>query len=398
MKKLIYGVCLCVLVCFNACKEDPVFTEVSSIETMDASNITVNSATLNGFIHTGQLGINQIGNSGFIVSTDPSLINEEINVPAQELSGLLSANVNNLKENTTYYYCVYAGKEYSDDVLKGDIKSFTTNTLIAPEGAVRGLFSISDSKKIFFSKGNLQYQASTAKWRFAVNQYDYIGDGNLNVSSTYSGWIDVFGQGTSGFNGRYPYNSWDEGTELYGNPSGDLDGTNYDWGVYNAISNGGKQKGLWRTLNRSEVFYLFCSRPNASSYYSKATIDGTHGLIILPDDWVKPDDIDFSPAAASYSTNAYSKSQWQKMEQNGAVFLPAAGGRCFKYYSNGVLQGGDMRDVNVNGYYRTSTVYWFNYQPSFAYIFNFNYDYYSLTGSNYGALDWAWSVRLVQDY
>ena len=47
--------------------------------------------------------------------------------------------------------------------------------------------------KIFFSQGNLQYQASTNTWRFAEHQYDLIGSDNSNISSTYSGWIDLFG-------------------------------------------------------------------------------------------------------------------------------------------------------------------------------------------------------------
>ena len=41
------------------------------------------------------------------------------------------------------------------------------------EGALPGLFSVSDNKKVSFSKGNLQYQASTNTWRFAEQQYLY---------------------------------------------------------------------------------------------------------------------------------------------------------------------------------------------------------------------------------
>ena len=51
-------------------------------------------------------------------------------------------------------------------------------------------FSVSATKKVRFSPGNLQYQASTKTWRFAEHQYDYIGDANRNISPTYSGWID----------------------------------------------------------------------------------------------------------------------------------------------------------------------------------------------------------------
>ena len=68
-----------------------------------------------------------------------------------------------------------------------------------PKGALKGLFSVSASKKVCFAQGNLQYQASTNTWRFAENQYDALTTENTNVSATYVGWIDLFGWGTSGY-------------------------------------------------------------------------------------------------------------------------------------------------------------------------------------------------------
>ena len=35
-------------------------------------------------------------------------------------------------------------------------------------------FSVSETKKVIFSPGNLQYKASSNEWRFAKNQYDII--------------------------------------------------------------------------------------------------------------------------------------------------------------------------------------------------------------------------------
>lgn len=49
-----------------------------------------------------------------------------------------------------------------------------------------------NGKKVYFSKGNLQYKASTNTWRFAENQYDMLGTNNAKISSSYSGWIDLF--------------------------------------------------------------------------------------------------------------------------------------------------------------------------------------------------------------
>ena len=68
-----------------------------------------------------------------------------------------------------------------------------------PEGIINGKFSVSAGQKVYFSKGNLQYQASTSKWRFAEHQFDCIGDDNSNIEQYNSGWIDLFGWGTSDF-------------------------------------------------------------------------------------------------------------------------------------------------------------------------------------------------------
>ena len=56
---------------------------------------------------------------------------------------------------------------------------------LLPEGSLSGLFSVSATQQVRFSKGNLQYQASTGTWRFAEHQYDYIGTDNSNISSNY---------------------------------------------------------------------------------------------------------------------------------------------------------------------------------------------------------------------
>ena len=62
-------------------------------------------------------------------------------------------------------------------------------------GASNALFSVGPNTQVHFSKGNMQYQASTGTWRFAEHQYDFIGENNEQISPYYSGWIDLFGCG-----------------------------------------------------------------------------------------------------------------------------------------------------------------------------------------------------------
>lgn len=200
--------------------------------------------------------------------------------------------------------------------------------------SVKGGFSIAHEKKVLFSPGNLQYQASTKTWRFAENQYDIIGMDNSNISEYYDGWIDLFGWGTSGFNGKEPYMMSTESDDYYIDDRKDIAGTNYDWGEYNAISNGGNKAGIWRTLRIGEVTYMFFGRPHHEKLWSWGCINGINGIILLPDDWEQPIGLTFIPSGKDYykcrnvwNKNIYTVKEWTIMEGNGAIFLPVAGKR-----------------------------------------------------------------------
>ena len=256
--------------------------------------------------------------------------------------------------NTDY---IFANWTENEDVVSTEANyTFTVDgnrTLVAnftylPAGAINGKFTINDNgDQVYFSQGNLQYQASTNTWQFAANQYDYIGDDNSNISSSYSGWIDLFGWGTSGWDsGNTYYHPWDSDNSngiLYG-PSGFYDLTdtyaNADWGVYNAISNGGNQAGKWRTLTcRGEWYYVFYTRAASTvnevddARFAKAKVADVHGVILFPDNYthpsgvVQPIGINDVVGTAGWNRNDYSASDFALMQDAGAVFLPAAGQR-----------------------------------------------------------------------
>lgn len=218
----------------------------------------------------------------------------------------------------------------------------TTNIFAA--GELSGKFSVSASVQVQFSQGNLQYCASSKTWRFASNQYDCIGTANNNISSSYSGYIDLFAWGTSGYK-QQPYET--SLSVSYGNGTQDIANTNYDWGVYNSINNGGTG---WRTLTYNEWSYLLSSRTNASSKKGSATVNGVHGWVILPDSWTLPSSCSFTSGSSNgYNTNTYTTNQWSQMQSAGAVFLPASGYR----YSSG--EASIISYVGTMGYYWTST-------------------------------------------
>jgi hypothetical protein len=245
-------------------------------------------------------------------------------------------------------------------------------------------FSIGDGKYVYLSPGNLQYHANLKQWRFAPNQYDYIGSANTNISSNYNGWIDLFGWGTG--NNPTEYSVYEENYSLY-----------IDWG-FNKI--GDDEPETWRTLTSGEWGYMIKSRINASSLRGAACLlleDGGQviGWILLPDNWETPTGITFNSGCSNgYSTNVIREEKWKLMEAKGAIFLPAAGYRDGKYSKNPV------EAVQVEGRYWTSSVS-NDYQYKGAALFlNLTSAYLS---SGYYYIDpsdfrhWGHSVRLAKD-
>lgn len=191
----------------------------------------------------------------------------------------------------------------------------------ASEGALRGRFAVSTTDTIAFARANLQYQPSTATWRFAENQWDFVGLDNQRIRSyqyssdgwvwTYNGWLDLFGWGT----GNKPTNS--------STTNSDYNSYN-EWGN-NAISNGGNTRNLWRTLSQNEWDFLYHERTNAHELYANGCVNGVNGSILLPDNWILPARLHFKSANntdSAMAPNNYTADEWVIMEMAGAVFLP----------------------------------------------------------------------------
>lgn len=239
-----------------------------------------------------------------------------------------------------------------------------------PKGAINGKFSVSENKQVYFSKGNLQYKASTKTWRFAEHQWDYVGEDNNNISPTYDGWIDLFGWGTG--NNPTRRSGYDSDYKIF-----------EDWGNYISANS---VHSIWRTLTYEEWEYVLEKRHTKSNTrYVLAVIDDIYGVIIFPDEWIdssinfnninKPND--------NYLNNTISLSEWiDKLEKNGAVFLPTAG---FRYHSK-------TYDINSNGWYWTSDIIRGYIDYSYYVDVHPGYVYTTYQGRSYGC-----SVRLVCD-
>ena len=235
-------------------------------------------------------------------------------------------------------------------------------------------FSVSETQKVTFSPGNLQYHPANNEWRFAPSQLDYIGDANSNCSSTYNGWLDLFGWSTSA-------NNFGVSTSTDNN---DYSGSFVDWGT-NTIGN--DAPNTWRTLTYDEWYYLRYDRTNANDLVGVAQVDGVNGLIFLPDNWTCPAGVSFKSGFHSSSDVDYyaayqtlTAEQWSKLEAAGAVFLPAAGDR----------SGSNVYNVQYYGSYWSATEDG-SYGAYGLYFFSDGADM-GISG-RYGGL----SVRLVKD-
>ena len=237
--------------------------------------------------------------------------------------------------------------------------------------------------KVIFAPGNLQYNRFQNIFRIAEHQYDYIGVDNERINDiSYSGWIDLFGWGTSGYNNKYPYLSSTETEDYYGDSN--IANTDYDWGQYNAISHDfykDTDKGFWRTPTRRECSDLIDNYDMIVlriKEIAKSTDDA--GAVFLPNDILIPEDLEIS----HIQINECTLEQFNYLQAQGAVYLPRL---------SGMRSGTVFRDLDNDNAYWTSSISREN-RKAYVYTSVFGItdmsirDYYLYTG---------FSVRLVHD-
>lgn len=255
---------------------------------------------------------------------------------------------------TTFHSTVVEQAQYTSETVT---LFFEVET---PEGAIDGLFTINDDgEKVFFSKGNLQYDKNTGVWSFMELQYDMVEQLGQDVGEDYADQdiVSLFGWSTSGYNhGGHCYQPWNTSSSYldyhaYGSHQFNLEDQTgqADWG-YNAIANGGNTEHLWRTLTTDEWDYIIETRTTPSGIrFAKAQVGNVNGVILLPDDWSGSYfSLNFPNTTNVYfENNQISLEQWAAIEQHGAVFLPAAGYRL----------GTEVLNTGSSGLYWSSTHY-----------------------------------------
>ena len=364
--------------------DDDLITLVFHVNTGGMTPTVTTSLITFVTINTAFGGGNLISSGGSTVTArgvcwstnqNPTIDDSHTNAPLNSLN-LFDGPITGLEENTTYYVRAYATN--NSGTAYGNQEVFTT--LSSPTtGAVTGVFSVSPTRRVFFSQGNLQYQASTDIWRFAENQWNFVGGINLDtgieygnvyengikcdnsmISETYDGWIDLFGWGTSGYDhGAVCYQPWsvslnDTAYYAYGDSAANLFDQSgmADWG-YNAISNGGNTNNIWRTLTNSEWFYLARQRATQNgARYTKAKVHDVDGLLLLPHKWDLSYDLNnINESNSDYGGNIIEDEQWALLHDKGVVFLPVTLARedtmTYNYGGKYWSSSNDFADWNV---------------------------------------------------
>jgi len=234
-----------------------------------------------------------------------------------------------------------------------------------------GLFSVTTTKKVRFSPGNLQavYNSSSKSytWQFAQHQYDYIGNkaGNTTIGNQTNGAVvDLFGWSTSATN--YGINTSEDARDYSGNFK--------DWGA--TMGSG------WRTLSSTEWNNLCgwgsgAGNRTQTNRFAKAMVNGVKGFLIFPDGYNGTTEVTgvtgiatVNATYASFPTSSIPAATWTTMEAAGCVFIPAAG------YRDGsiVSSAGSSGDYWSSTPYGKSDAYYICF-GSFAVVVDYVYRY-----------------------
>ena len=229
--------------------------------------------------------------------------------------------------NKTYTY-----EKASVSFTNGQYYEITVKMTEKPD-LLSGVFSVSSTKKVKFSKGNLRYASGT--WSFFNNQYNYYNSYSADAWDKFcwSTSATTYGMNTSTSNNTYS-------------------GNFVDWGA--TMGTG------WFTLSSAEWTYLFNTRSastvggTSNGRYAKAKVNDVWGVILFPDTYTHPDGVTApkgvnAPGDSADDTgwkgNNYSSADWTKMESAGCVFLPGAGYR----------QGSSVSSLGIFGGYWSAT-------------------------------------------
>lgn len=316
------------------------------------NTMTIDLGTPNNLIGTHSANISFTSSESVAVSVMPATA---ANAAEREISPIvLVFNGNNKSGSLDMNFGIKPGIEYAR--IDGSLRS--PLDIAGIEGALPGLFSVSATKQVYFSKGNLWYDKTPNSgqpyWGFEANQYDfrtYPGKGSC-INGTYktsegtpTKTYGLFGWGNAPTNGDIKTSTGDESSYSW-----------TEWGT--KIDN----EGTWCTLTNSEWVYLMENRTGPKIGNTKncrcaqVIVNDVPGILVFPDQFTWPE-VHVSTIPKIFNTCSalwdesnvvkYSSDDFSYLEDEGVVFLPA----------NGYRSKTSVSDVGTFGTYWSSTYY-----------------------------------------
>ena len=287
--------------------------------------------------------INQNGQVESYSQTGTYLFNRGI---ADTDGGYFAVSTNPGSEKTYTFTVTGPDQSYTKTVTKTLQSGYQYNLKALSDASWKPKFhefSVSSVQKVHIAPSNLvaHYTGPTNSkwsWRFATNQYDYVGEGGQNkyIATSTKESSEPYARTTGDNSGNVDLFGWSTAATYFGiaisNEASEYSGEFVDWGS-NVIEN--YAANTWRTLTMNEWQYLFNTRAastiksTANARYAKAKVNNIKGIILFPDTYTHPSDVTYpasiNTANAYFSVNNYDATAWEKMEAAGCVFLPAAG-------------------------------------------------------------------------
>ena len=276
--------------------------------------------------------------------------------------------------------------------------NLTITAVFEPEGALSGVFSVSGNKKVRFSKGNLYYDGNQSEYFFESNQYstpsignetsNYIGhfywSKDANVARSLSNYTD------SGASGTDVFFTNDSENQAKPNIKFTVNGQTGFWRVLS-----GGDNGEWEyLLNKRKTKYGTGELSESNHRYAAVMVNDMAGLLIFPDDFSSwpsgagKEPQTFNTNSSDWNDRNYTVEQFTVLQNNGCVFLPAAG---YRIGAPGFPNPARVNNVGLNGcYWSASPIVDFD-----AYDLHFDSD--NVSPSNGDARLRAQSVRLVTE-
>lgn len=188
-------------------------------------------------------------------------------------------------------------------VMDNHIKPITLTAGQINFNILPGTFSVSASKAVHFSAGNLWYDKSSSSFKFELNQYSHDSD----IKGTHKSYFLWSKSASVACASNYSDGSAATGDVLFTNDPDDATAANPDFTA-------GGMTGAWRTLSLDEWKYLFENH----SYTVGAEVCGAKCVVIAPDECL-------NGYSFNNSKTSYSVADWAVAEAAGVACMPYAG-------------------------------------------------------------------------